>query len=134
MSLRSLLCLLVLLGALPPVWPAEPPYRRRLQGDDLAQAAALAKQARDAEAADDCAAALRAAEQVLALRRRVQGPDHWETINTRWEVESLRRLAAVTPQLRAERRAAEQGGIEALRLEDQGRFAQALPLKQKLLD
>jgi hypothetical protein len=59
------------------------PYQRLLQGDDAKQAAALQQRAQQREAADDYAGALQAAEELLALRRRVQGADHYEAVDAR---------------------------------------------------
>src|SRR5438128_697543 len=51
--------------------PADrPPYERHLAGDDTRKAAELARQMAEREAADDYAGALRAAEELLALRRK----------------------------------------------------------------
>src|SRR5690348_2583982 len=41
------------------------------------------------------------ARQVLALRQRVQGPRHWETLDARFEADRCRRLAALPASKRA---------------------------------
>jgi tetratricopeptide (TPR) repeat protein len=115
--------------------PAEkPPYQRLLQGDDAKQAAKLQKRIGEREAADDYAGAVEAAEELLALRQRVQGADHHEVVSVQWHVAVLRKVAALPAEQRAAWREAEKGGREASQLEAQGRYAAALPLYQKALD
>jgi hypothetical protein len=115
--------------------PAEkPPYQRLLQGDDAKQAAELQKRIEERAAADDYAGALQAAEQLLALRRRAQGADHYEAVILPWYVVALRKVAALPAEQRAAWWQAEKGGREALQLQAQGRYAAALPLQQQLLD
>jgi CHAT domain-containing protein/Flp pilus assembly protein TadD len=115
--------------------PAEkPPYQRLLQGDDARQADALQKRVAEREAADDDAAALQASEELLALRSRVQGMDHYEVVSLQWEIDALRKVAALPAKRRADWRKAVQGEQEAIQLEQRGSAAQALPLRQRLLD
>src|SRR5262245_23002733 len=66
----------------------KPPYQRLLQGDEAQQAAELQRRIGGREAADDYAGAIQAAEQLLALRRRVQDTDHYEAVNTKWRLEA----------------------------------------------
>src|SRR5262245_48818733 len=83
--------------------PAEkPPYQRLLQGDDDKQAAALQQRSLERATADDYAGAVQAAEELLALRRRVQGADHHETVSVQWDVAALRKVAALPAEQRAE--------------------------------
>jgi tetratricopeptide (TPR) repeat protein len=112
----------------------KPPYQRLLQGDDAKQAAALEKRIRELREKDRYAEAIQAAEELLALRRRVQGADHHEAVDARWGVEALKKVAALPAEQRATYGAAERGGTEARQLERKVRFAQALPLLQRLLE
>jgi CHAT domain-containing protein len=115
--------------------PAEkPPYQRLLQGGDAKRAAALQKRADQRAAADDYAGAIQAAEQLLALRRRVQGADHHEAVDAHWRVAELEKVAALPAERRAEYRAAERGGRKAPQLVEHGHLALALPLLQGLLE
>jgi CHAT domain-containing protein/Tfp pilus assembly protein PilF len=115
--------------------PAEmPPYERLLQGDDAKQAAALDQRIRELREKDRYAEAIQTAAELLALRRRVQGADHYEAVSVKWYVETLRKVAALPAGRRAAWRQAEQGDQEARRLERKGQFAQALPLEQRLLE
>src|SRR5687767_1185746 len=100
MIARSLL--IVLVGLV--VWGVArpqgslPPYQRLLQSDDARRAAELEKRREEFEAADTYAEALKAAEELLTLRRRVQGKEHWETVNARWATETLRKVAALSTE------------------------------------
>ncbi len=58
---------------------ASPP--QALRGADARRAAELEQQINVSE---DDQNALALSEELLALRSRVQGKDHWETINARW--------------------------------------------------
>jgi hypothetical protein len=79
--------------------PADkPPYQRLLPGDDAKQAAELAKQVTEREAAGDFAGEVQAAKELLALRERVQGADHWETVNARWRLHTAERCCRPSPR------------------------------------
>src|SRR5262245_2514599 len=112
----------------------KPPYQRPLQGDDAKRAAALAKRIDELREKDRYAEALQAAEELLALRRRVQGADHYEAVNAQWDVEALKQVAALPEERRAAYGALDRGKQEAYQLVRKGRFAQALPLLQRLLE
>ena len=79
-----------------------PQWERVLRGDDLARVTELdsrmqelAEQARYAEAAV-------LAETTYAIRSRVLGPDHWETIFDRLVLDSYRRASTLSPELQTE--------------------------------
>ena len=82
---RRLLPLLLVLSLSPPAPaddpkpPAErPPYERLLQGDDAQKVTELARQLGQELQANQYAKALVVVEEMVALRRRVQGDDHWQ--------------------------------------------------------
>src|SRR5262249_13874034 len=112
----------------------KPPYQQLLQGEDARLAADLEQRIDQLLEADQYAAAIQAADDLLALRRRTQGPDHDQAVNARWGLDTLRRVAAVRAERRAAFLATVRGGREANRLEAQGRYAPARPLRQRLLD
>jgi tetratricopeptide (TPR) repeat protein len=116
-----------------PAASAKPPYQRLLHGDDARKAAGLNKRTGELTEADQCTEAIRAAEELLALRRHAQGDEHYEVVNVRWSLEALRKVAALPVKQRAEWRQALRSGLEAQRLMDQGLYAQALPPLQKRL-
>ena len=69
------------------------PYERLLRGEDQKQAAALEKQIGDLWAAAKFTEATVPAEKLLNLRRRVQGPNHWQAADGARELETLRQAA-----------------------------------------
>jgi tetratricopeptide (TPR) repeat protein len=79
----------------------EPLYKRVLQGDDAKKAAALDKQIDELWAAGKFAEAVAPAEEVQALRRRVQGEGHWQAADADRKVQTLRRAAALPAEKRA---------------------------------
>jgi CHAT domain-containing protein/tetratricopeptide (TPR) repeat protein len=111
----------------------KPPWQRLLTGDDARKAAALEKRIAELETADRYAEAVTGVEDLLALRTRAQGPDHHETADTKWALAALRKVAALPEAKRRGWRRATQGAAEAGRLEQQARYAQALPFRQQHL-
>src|SRR4051812_2845692 len=93
----SVLITLALAGPLPDMLPAEKPgglpYQRLLQGDEARRAADLEKQVDERERAGKFAEALAPVEELLKLRRNVQGDRHWQTVDARFEYELVKRLA-----------------------------------------
>src|SRR5262249_16275231 len=112
---------------------AKPQWQRLLTGDDAKKATDLQKQMRERENADAYPEAIQAAEQLFGLRTKVQGADHWETVDQKWKVATLKKVANLTEERRAGWRKASQGAAEASRLEQQAQYAKALPLHQERL-
>lgn len=102
--------------------------QQALQGDDAKRAADLQKRSLAKEQADEYDEAIKLADELLTLRTKAQGADHWESMNQRWEVERLRKLAARGTEDRAAWRKALQGSIKAQFFDAQAKFAQAEPL------
>jgi hypothetical protein len=73
----------------------EPPYKRLLRGDEARKAAALQKRVEDLWAARKFAEAVAPAEELLALRKGVQGEGHWEAADAARWVRRLRQAAAL---------------------------------------
>src|SRR5262249_29601458 len=65
----------------------------KLTGDDEKRAASLVKAIDDALDADRWDEAIAVAEDILKLRTRVQGPEHFETVTAEWRLKALRRIA-----------------------------------------
>jgi tetratricopeptide (TPR) repeat protein len=112
---------------------SKPQWQRLLAGDDARKAAELDKRIAEREKEGRYDEAIAAAEELLGLRARVQGPDHWETANAKWALAVLRKVAALPEPKRLGWRKAEQGEAEARRLEQQAQPAQALPLRRQRL-
>jgi hypothetical protein len=113
--------------------PVRPPYKRLLNGDDAKAVTALRKQSASAEERDDYAEAIKAAEEVAAIRTRVQGADHWQVREASFRVSTLRQVAALPGEERKAVREANDLTLQAVNLNAQGRYAQAQLLCEKAL-
>jgi tetratricopeptide (TPR) repeat protein len=111
----------------------EPAWKRVLQGEDAQKAAQLQKRIAELEEADKYAEAVRLHEELLALRRVVQGAAHWETVGQRWALRAVQRVAALPAEERAGWRQAAREAAAAGRLEQQARYGEALALWQERL-
>jgi tetratricopeptide (TPR) repeat protein len=110
------------------------PWQRLLQGGEATRAGELARSVETAWQAGKLDDALRSAEELLELRQKAQGKDHWQAVDARWQVEALR---AAGRQGKEEQQ--EYAGLPALdregqALEARGRHRDALPLRQKALE
>jgi CHAT domain-containing protein/tetratricopeptide (TPR) repeat protein len=103
----------------------KPPYQRLLEGDDALRAAQLESRLRQLTEADRYAEALPTADEVLALRRRVQGADHWQTRSAQQYTEALRRAAALPDAARQALADARRHMAEGERARQQGHLAEA---------
>jgi CHAT domain-containing protein/tetratricopeptide (TPR) repeat protein len=110
--------------------PKKPPHERILKGDDAKTAAALRKKISEAQQANRFGAAIKLGEELLALRSRVQGIDHWQTVNVYWELVAVSKIAALPADTLAGWRTAIRGATEAVQLEENGQYAKAQPLWQ----
>ena len=111
----------------------KPPYERMLTGADAKRAAELEKQAAEHETADRYPEAIKAAEELLALRVRLQQEDHWEVVDLRWAIDGLRTVAALSAEKRGGWRKAAEANLDAQRLEDKGAYELARPLREERL-
>ena len=118
---------------LKPKTEPKPPWQRLLTGGDARMAANLDKRIGELEEANNYTEAIRRREELLALRTRVQGADHWETVNEKWALAATTKIAALSAEKRAGWRQAEKGSAEAGRLLQQGVYGKALALLQERL-
>ena len=105
-----------------------PAYQRQLQGNDAAKGEELKAQIKIAESNDRYDDVIRLTEELLTLRTKVQGDDHWEVVTERWAVKTQRTISALTPEQRAEWRRILQGVDEAHQFEAKAQFAKSQPL------
>ena len=112
---------------------SKPPWQRVLQGDDAKRVEALENQIADLEKKGQFAEAVAPAREVLEIRRRVQGEDHWETINARVESEKVARMAGLARTDQSDLTAALRQDDEADKLYQEGRYAEAEALLRKVL-
>jgi CHAT domain-containing protein/tetratricopeptide (TPR) repeat protein len=111
-----------------------PPWDRVLTNEGQARAAELNVRLGRAQLDDDYPAAVESAAALLQLRRREQGADHWETVSSRWDAQALRRVAALSEEQRREARESVLLIVQAGELEQQRKFVEAQPLRQRRLD
>jgi len=110
------------------------PGLRKLTGEDEKRAKQLNEQIDNAMKADRWDEATARAEELLALRARVQGTKHFETVSEDWRLKALRRVAPMPNEDRVAYRSASAINEQAQALNAQGKFAQAQPLYEKALE
>jgi tetratricopeptide (TPR) repeat protein len=128
---RALLALLV--AGVAVAQAEEPPYQRTLRGDDAQKAAALQQQIDDLWATAKFDEAVKPAEELLALRQRVQGEKHWEASDAARQVQTLRQAAALSAGKGAALAEVFALRAKALALHGQAKYAEAEPLLRKVL-
>jgi tetratricopeptide (TPR) repeat protein len=111
----------------------EPPWKRLLRGEDAKRAAALQQQVAELEAAGKFAEAVKPAEALLALRKRVQGEGHWQAADATRQLETLKRVAGLPAE--QQRRLVEVPGLmaQAADLGRRAKFAEAEALYRRAL-
>ena len=115
---------------------AQPPAPglRKLTGDDANREEELDKSIEAALKADRWDEAIARAEELLALRTRVQGPKHFETVIDEWRLKALRRVAPMPREDRVAYLSANNTNAQAETLLAQGKYAQAQPLFEHALE
>src|SRR5262245_47893239 len=114
--------------------PPGAPEMRRLTGADEERAKRLDEQIDLAMKDDRWDEAIARAEELRALRARVQGSGHFEAVDARWRVEAVRRVAALPAGERAAFRSATSSEEQAESLHGQGKNAEARPLFERALE
>ncbi|HZW34903.1 MAG TPA: tetratricopeptide repeat protein, partial [Isosphaeraceae bacterium] len=105
-----------------------PPWQRVLTGDDAQRVKALEKTVDELEKQGQFAEAMAPAREGLAIRQRVQGEDHWQTIEARITVQTWQRVAGLPPGDQSDLAAALRQQEEADQLYEKGRYAELEPL------
>src|SRR5262249_47538067 len=107
-----------------------PPWERVLKDDDAKRVAHLEKQIAELEKTGQFAEAVAPAREAVAIRDRVQGDDHWETVDARIEAQTCARLARLSrgDQMDLARALTQTDRADDLRKE--GRHAEAQELLQ----
>jgi CHAT domain-containing protein/Tfp pilus assembly protein PilF len=114
--------------------PSDPPYKRMLTGADKEQVEELEKRITQLTEEPKYDEAIQPAKEILAIRIRVQGSDHWETINARWTVKKLQLAAAMSPAEQRELSEADRAGRTCEELYAGGKYDEALPLAKQQVD
>ena len=110
------------------------PALRILTGEDARRAEEADKAIQDCMNSDRWDEAVARAEELLALRTRAQGPQHFETVNAGWLLKALRRLASQSKEDRSAYKSANSMYEQAEALQNQAKYAQAQPLFEKALE
>jgi tetratricopeptide (TPR) repeat protein len=109
------------------------PGLRKLTGDDAKRADELDKAIATALKADRWGETIARTDDLLALRSRAQGLDHFERAVARWHLTTFRKVAAMGDDDRAAFRSAWSLGEEAEALFAAGKYAEAQPLFERSL-
>ena len=72
-----------------------------LTGTGARKAIDLEKRIGELEAADNYAEAIRLREELLALRTRLQGGEHWQAVKAKWDLAAMKTVAALPQEKRA---------------------------------
>jgi serine/threonine protein kinase/tetratricopeptide (TPR) repeat protein len=104
---------------------AKPPWQRVLKGEVAKRATDLDQKIVELEKKARFAEAIVPAQELLAIRSRVQGDDHWETVNARLREDRCARVAKLPPKTQADLAAAIRSAEEGQKLRETARFADA---------
>jgi CHAT domain-containing protein len=110
-----------------------PPYKRVLTGEDARRVAELGKKLQELAVAGKYADAQEPAREIEKIRTRVQGANHWQTIDARALAQTVTRVAGLTAEEQADFASAGRLGVQARQLDDAGRYTTAEPLYRKSL-
>ena len=111
-----------------------PPWRRTLPKEEAARADRLSGEIEEMRCAGRYAEALRPAEEHAGIRIRHQGADHWESVDAAMLVETLRHIATLSAEARAELAEADRATAEYLRLSKGNEFIEASLLVERQLE
>ncbi len=111
----------------------KPPYERLLTGEDANTAATLDKRIAELAGNDKYAEAVKAAEELAALRTRVQGEDHWQIRDARLLVRLFKGMETLPEAEREKIREADQANNQGAMYFSQRKYADAQPLFVKAL-
>ncbi len=115
---------------------AQPPAPEllKLTGEDDRRAERLDEQINEATKADRWDEAIARARELLALRTQIQGLKHFQTADAEWWLDTLRRLAPMPHEDQVAYESTRSMNEQARTLFAQGKYAQAQPLYEKVLE
>jgi tetratricopeptide (TPR) repeat protein len=121
-----------------PTPPARPPAedapaRLTLTGDDARQVELLEREMAELASSGKFAEAQEPARKILAIRTRVQGVDHWQTVDSERQVRTLAQVAASSPEAREEFASLYRIVAVADDLMQRAQYAEAEPLYRKAM-
>ncbi len=118
----------------PPASQLTAPGLRKLSGTDAQRAEELDKTIDAALKTDRSDKAIMKAEELVALRAKVQGPKHFDTVNAQWRLKALRRVAPMPKEDRVGYLSAYAMNAQAERLYSQGQYPAAQLLVEEALE
>jgi CHAT domain-containing protein len=107
---------------------ALPPWQRVLKGEDATRVRVLEKTLAEFDAQGEFGGAVAPARELLAIRRRAQGDDHWETVDARERLRMFERVASLPRDGQEALDMASQENERAAKLYAQRKFAEAATL------
>jgi tetratricopeptide (TPR) repeat protein len=129
-QLVVLLGLSVTLAA--PADEPKPQWQRLLTGEDAKKLEELQRQILALNAEHRFLEEIRLREEKLALRTKVQGTDHWQTIDAKWELASAKQFAELPVETWAAWLTLRQSTeLQSERLQREGKYAEALVLEEQ---
>jgi tetratricopeptide (TPR) repeat protein len=111
----------------------KPPWQRLLQGDDARKAQMLEGRLQELQEAGKFEAALAIAEELAAMRTRLQGANHWQAVDAKYAAEAVRKVSSAEKDGRAKYTAGFSHQRQAVALVGEGRYRDAQPLLEKVL-
>jgi len=118
--------------------PKEPqpaaPGLRELTGEDEKRAKELDEQIEKALKADRWEEAIARGHELVALRTRIQGPKHFDSVDAEWQLKTARRVAPMPRENRVAYQSTQSMMKQARTLNAQGKYAAAQPLVEKALE
>ena len=111
-----------------------PPWRRALQADDAREVEALDRRAAELEEKGQFNQAIVPNREILAIRRRVQGEDHWQTIDSRIAAETCVRVGSLPREDQDLYATTLRNDEDEEKLLAQAQYSKVEPLLRKSLD
>src|ERR1700724_1706186 len=96
-----------------------------LTGADAERVTDLERKSGEYESRDNLPEAIKAALEVVALRTKLQGEDHWQTRTARRQVETLKKMAAFTAEQKSDFAGARKQLQDGYNLANKGEFPDA---------
>ena len=136
------ICAFAALCALPPIrqLPAQeksatdvPPWKRMLKDVDEKKSNELQSLAEKLQKKGKYREAMTPLREAIALRTKLQGAKHWQTIDARFELAAMQRLASLSPEKRGQLDRANQVATRANRFQGSGNPKAAEPLWRQAL-
>lgn len=109
------------------------PWKRTLTGEDKARVEELESQALQSQEQGDFKKAGLLAGEAFTIRQRIQGGDHWITVDAKWMVKTCRLIDALPVESRAELTLAKDKNKEADRFKKQNKYTQSVLLNLESL-